>query len=95
MPRLKEKYTTEVASSLKERFGIENDHAVPRLSKIVINMGVKGAGENKAMVEAAARDRLQERSSGQQEVPGAVRGLGILDADLHLPFEALGLEEKP
>lgn len=55
-PRLKEKYDGEVKAKLKERFGIGNDHAVPTLDKIVVNMGVKGAVESKAKVEAAARD---------------------------------------
>jgi large subunit ribosomal protein L5 len=55
MARLKDKYV-EVKPRLKERFGIENDMAVPRLTKIVINMGVKGAVENKGRVDTAARD---------------------------------------
>ena len=54
--RLKEKYQADVRPALKERFGIRNDHAVPRLHKIVVNMGVKGAVENKARFETAARD---------------------------------------
>ena len=56
MPRLKEKYDNEVKSKLKESFGIENDMATPKLMKIVINMGVKGAVENKAKVDSAVRD---------------------------------------
>jgi large subunit ribosomal protein L5 len=55
-PRLKEKYRSQVIPKLKERFGIENDLAVPTLSKVVINMGVSGAVENKAKVDAAAKD---------------------------------------
>ena len=55
-PRLKEKYDGDVRSALAERFGIKNPHAVPVLHKIVVNMGVKGAVENKARVETAARD---------------------------------------
>lgn len=55
-PRLKQKYLTEVKPRLKERFAIENDHALPRLVKIVVNMGVGGAVENKARVDAAAKD---------------------------------------
>jgi large subunit ribosomal protein L5 len=55
-PRLKEKYEGEVKPKLKARFGIDNDHAVPRLVKVVVNMGVNGAVENKARVDAAARD---------------------------------------
>jgi large subunit ribosomal protein L5 len=55
-PRLRERYRQEVRGRLKERFSIANDHAIPRLEKIVVNMGVKGAVENKARVDAAARD---------------------------------------
>jgi len=55
-PRLKEKYDGDVRTALVERFGIKNPHAVPGLHKIVVNMGVKGAVENKARVETAARD---------------------------------------
>ena len=56
MARLKEKYLKEVRPRLKQKFGIENDHAVPRLTKIVVNMGVGAAVENKGRVEVAARD---------------------------------------
>ncbi len=55
-PRLKEKYDSEVKSKLQERFGIKNVNAVPRLMKVVVNMGVHGAVENKSKVDAAARD---------------------------------------
>ena len=55
-PRIQAKYRDEVAPALRQEFGIENVMAVPRLVKIVVNMGVKGAVENKAKVETAARD---------------------------------------
>jgi large subunit ribosomal protein L5 len=55
-PRLKEKYQSEVRAKLAETFGIDNPMAIPGIEKIVVNMGVKGAVENKARVEAAARD---------------------------------------
>ena len=55
-PRLKEKYESEVKAKLQERFGIDNVNAVPRLTKIVVNMGVHGAVENKSKVDSAARD---------------------------------------
>ena len=54
--RLKERYRSEVRTQLMERFRIENPMAVPRLHKIVINMGCKGAVENKGRIEAAAKD---------------------------------------
>ncbi len=55
-PRLKQKYLSEVKPKLKERLGIKNDHATPRLLKVVVNMGVGSAVENKSRVEAAAKD---------------------------------------
>ncbi len=55
-PRLKEKYDAEVRSTIKEQFSIDNEMAIPRLTKIVVNMGVKGAVENKTKVDAAVRD---------------------------------------
>jgi len=56
VPRLQARYRDEVAPALKQEFGIGNVMAVPRLTKIVVNMGVKGAVENKSKVETAARD---------------------------------------
>ncbi|MEZ5979821.1 MAG: 50S ribosomal protein L5 [Planctomycetota bacterium] len=53
---LKKKFDDEVAPKLKERFGISNPMAVPRLTKIVVNMGCKGAVENKSRVDAALKD---------------------------------------
>lgn len=59
VPSLKRKYDDDVVPKLKERFGIENPMAVPRLTKIVVNMGCKGAVENKSRVEAALKDLTQ------------------------------------
>src|SRR5262245_36521539 len=59
MARLKQRYLTEVKPRLKERFHIANDMAVPRLRKIVVNMGVGSAVENKGRVESAAKDLAQ------------------------------------
>ena len=59
MARLKERYRSEVKPRLKERFKIDNDMAVPRLMKIVVNMGVGSAVENKGRVESASKDLAQ------------------------------------
>ncbi len=56
VPRLLTKYGEEITGQLKEQFGITNDMAIPRLVKIVVNMGVSGAVENKSRVETAAAD---------------------------------------
>jgi large subunit ribosomal protein L5 len=55
-PRLRDRYQTEVRERLRARFRVQNVHAIPRLKKIVVNMGVKGAVENKALIESATRD---------------------------------------
>lgn len=55
-PRLLERYRDEVRPKLKEQFGIKNDLEAPRLTKIVVNMGVGRAKESKTALEAAAGD---------------------------------------
>ena len=65
-PRLKEKYDDEVKSSLMERFSIGNAMAAPKLQKVVVNMGCKGAVENKSRVDAALRDMAL--ITGQQPI---------------------------
>jgi large subunit ribosomal protein L5 len=54
--RLQEKYRTEVVAALKKQLKTENVHALPRLDKIVISMGVGKAIENKNLLDAAAKD---------------------------------------
>jgi large subunit ribosomal protein L5 len=56
MNRLQEKYTKEAAPKLKEEFGIKNIMAVPKLVKVVINMGIGVAAKNKEQKEALTRD---------------------------------------
>ena len=66
MARLKEFYDTEVVAKMKEKFGYTNPMQVPKLDKIVINMGVGEAKENIKVLEAAVRD--MEIISGQKAV---------------------------
>jgi large subunit ribosomal protein L5 len=55
-PRLKEKYRTEVVPAIKERLGLTNVNEVPRLSKIVVNMGVGAASQDAKVLDAAIAD---------------------------------------
>ena len=55
-PRLKEKYEKEVVKTLMEKFQYKNIMEVPRLEKIVINMGVGEAKDNQKFLEAAVND---------------------------------------
>lgn len=54
-PRLFEKYENEVKPALREKRGYKNVHQIPRLEKIVVNMGVSASLE-KGALEDAARD---------------------------------------
>ncbi|MBI3856420.1 MAG: 50S ribosomal protein L5 [Planctomycetes bacterium] len=56
MARLQEKYRTEIVAELKKELKTENVHALPRLEKIVISMGIGKAIENKNLLDAAAKD---------------------------------------
>jgi large subunit ribosomal protein L5 len=55
-PRLLERYTQTIRSELMSTHSIGNVMAAPRLSKIVVSMGVGAARENKAVIEMAAGD---------------------------------------
>ncbi|HHU64091.1 MAG TPA: 50S ribosomal protein L5 [Clostridiales bacterium] len=56
MARLKDKYKKEIVPALMEKFGYKNVFQVPRLEKIVINMGVGEAKDNPKALEAAVND---------------------------------------
>jgi large subunit ribosomal protein L5 len=64
MARLKNMYNEEIAPTLKERFGIENPMRVPRLEKIVVNMGVGEAVQNSRALDGAMEDLA--RITGQK-----------------------------
>lgn len=54
--RLKERYQKEVAPAIAKEFGIKNPMAVPRLSKIVLNMGMGEAVANAKLLDTAAEE---------------------------------------
>ena len=56
MDRLKEKYTKEVVPALTEKFGYKNIMQLPKIEKIIINMGVGEAVGNPKALDAAVRD---------------------------------------
>lgn len=66
MNRLKEKYLKEIVPSLKKKHNYSTVMEVPKLEKIVINMGVGDAVSNSKLIEAAAKDL--ETLSGQKPV---------------------------
>ncbi len=65
-PRLLGKFWKEVAPGLREQFGYSNQMMIPKLSKIVINMGIGKAIESKGRIEHALRELAT--ISGQRPV---------------------------
>ena len=55
-PRLKTRYAGEIRGALSEQFGYENPMQVPRLVKVVVNMGVGDAAKDSKLIEGAIRD---------------------------------------
>ena len=66
MSRLKELYKDEIAPAMAKKFGYKNVMEIPKLDKIVINMGVGEAKENAKLLEAAVKD--METITGQKAV---------------------------
>ena len=56
MPRLLEKYKSEVAPALQAKFKYRNPMQIPKLVKVVLNMGVNDIKENPKAIENAASD---------------------------------------
>ena len=66
MSRLKEMYGTEIKDAMMKKFGYKNVMQIPKLEKIVINMGVGEARENAKVLDAAVKDL--ETITGQKGV---------------------------
>ena len=66
MSRLKEQYDNEIVPALKKKFEYKNPMEVPKLVKIVVNMGVGEAKENVKLLDAAIAD--METITGQKAI---------------------------
>ena len=66
MSRLKEQYQNEIVDAMIKKFGYKNIMEVPKLDKVVINMGVSEAKENAKVLESAIAD--MEKIAGQKAV---------------------------
>jgi large subunit ribosomal protein L5 len=69
--RIQEKYRNEVVKAMSERFGYTNPMAIPRLSKIVVSMGIGDASQDAARLEAATKQLAM--IVGQQPVVTTAR----------------------
>ena len=66
MSRLREQYENEIKDAMVKKFGYKNTMEIPKLDKIVVNMGVGEAKENAKILEAAVKD--MEAITGQKAV---------------------------
>jgi large subunit ribosomal protein L5 len=66
MTRLKERYLKDVVSSLKKEFGYTNVMAIPKVEKVVVNMGLGEATQNVKLIDAGADE--VGRITGQRPV---------------------------
>ena len=66
MSRLKEQYQNEIVDAMIKKFGYKNIMEVPKLDKVVINMGVGEAKDNAKLLESAIAD--MEKIAGQKAV---------------------------
>jgi len=55
-PRLQERYRQEVVGKLSQEFGYQNVHQVPKVEKVVVNMGVGAATQNAKLLEKAVEE---------------------------------------
>ena len=67
MSRLKDLYNDTIVEAMTKKFGYKNVMEVPKLDKIVINMGVGEAKDNAKALESAVKDL--ETITGQHVVP--------------------------
>ena len=66
MSRLKEQYDSEIKAAMMKKFGYKNEMQIPKLAKIVVNMGVGDAKDNSKILDAAVKD--MEIITGQKAV---------------------------
>ena len=74
MSRLKEQYQNEIVDAMIKKFGYKNIMEVPKLDKVVINMGVGEAKENAKLLESAIAD--MEKIAGQKAVVTRAKNSG-------------------
>jgi len=70
-PRLKKKYDEQIRGKLKEEFGYTNDMQIPKLDKVVINMGVGEAVADSKKIKTALAE--MEKIAGQKPVATKAR----------------------
>jgi large subunit ribosomal protein L5 len=88
MSRLKDKYQKEVMPALKKEFGYANTMAIPKIRKVVINMGLGEATSNAKIVDTAA-DELSKISGQKAAVRRAKKSIAAFKVREGMPIGAM------
>jgi large subunit ribosomal protein L5 len=88
MSRLKEKYAKEVAPALKKEFGYTNVMAIPRVTKVIVNMGLGEATSNAKIVDTAA-DELAKITGQKAAVRRAKKSIAAFKVRQGMPVGAM------
>jgi large subunit ribosomal protein L5 len=88
MSRLKEKYAKEVVPALKKEFGYANIMAIPKVSKVIINMGLGEATSNAKIVDTAA-DELSKITGQKAAVRRAKKSIAAFKVRQGMPVGAM------
>ena len=88
MSRLRDKYQKEVAPALKKEFGYANTMAIPKIRKVVINMGLGEATSNAKIVDTAA-DELSKISGQKATVRRAKKSIAAFKVREGMPVGAM------
>jgi large subunit ribosomal protein L5 len=88
MSRLKDRYQSEVVPALRKEFGYSNAMAVPRLSKVVVNMGLGEGTQNAKIVETGA-DELGRITGQKASVRRATKSIAQFKLRKNLPIGAM------
>ena len=87
VPRLKVKYETEVRQQLQEQFGYTNPMLIPKIEKIVVNMGVGEAATDSKAIDGAVRD-LRTITGQQPMVTHARKSIAAFKLRAGMPIGA-------
>jgi large subunit ribosomal protein L5 len=87
-PRLKERYANEVVPALREEFGYKNVMQVPKLEKIVVNIGLGEAVANAKAIDAAVGD-LQQITGQKPVVTRAKKSIAAFKLRAGMPIGAM------
>ena len=87
-PRLKERYANEVVPALREEFGYKNVMQVPKIEKIVVNIGLGEAVANAKAIDAAVGD-LQQITGQKPVVTRAKKSIAAFKLRAGMPIGAM------